>query len=153
MSGDDFRSFEEFWPFYVREHSTKLNRLLHFAGTGGALSALAMAAARRKSSWLLLAPAIGYGAAWIGHFFVERNTPATFKHPLWSLRADLVMFSKMVAGTMDEEVERVLARDDDAEDAPEARPNGRHGANGGSNGEGAYVRVDPTSPTDPHSIN
>jgi hypothetical protein len=149
MSGDDFETFEEFWPFYVREHSQRLNRMLHFVGTGGALGTLAMAALRRKSSLALLAPVIGYGAAWVGHFLVERNTPATFKHPLWSLRADLVMFSKMVAGTMDAEVERAFADDDDEAAARGARPNGKNG----SNGEGLYTPGQVATSTDPHSIN
>jgi hypothetical protein len=153
MSADDCQSFEEVWPFYVREHSSKLNRVLHFGGTSGALGTVIMAALRRKGSLLLLAPVMGYGAAWVGHFLVERNTPATFKHPLWSLRADFVMFSKMLAGTMDDEVERVLA-DEDADrndgEPPRARANGN-----GANGEGfaSHVDVDAGTVTDPHSIN
>jgi hypothetical protein len=104
-----FQSFEEFWPYYVREHSKKLTRQMHFVGTTLAVVSVAGAlfASRR---WLLLgAPFAGYGPAWISHFFIERNRPATFSYPLWSLQADFVMWSKMLAGTMHGEVERVLA--------------------------------------------
>jgi hypothetical protein len=104
----EFKSFEEFWPFYVHEHSNKFNRMLHFAGTSLALTALGYAIAKRKPKALLLAPLAGYGFAWVGHFLVEKNRPATFKHPLWSLRGDFRMFRKILDGTMDEEVRRVM---------------------------------------------
>lgn len=101
-------TFEEFWPFYVREHSNKLTRKLHFIGTTLALGCAAAALVTRRRWLLLAAPVVGYGPAWISHFFVEKNRPATFKHPLWSLRADFVMWMKMIDGTMDAEVDRVL---------------------------------------------
>ncbi len=101
-------SFEEFWPFYVREHSKKLTRQLHFIGTTAALGCLAAGILARKPLLLLLAPVAGYGPAWFSHFVIEKNRPATFKHPLWSLAADFVMWSKMIAGTMDDEVAAVL---------------------------------------------
>lgn len=104
-----FQTFEEFWPYYVREHSKKLTRQLHFIGTSAALSCLLGGALTRHKWLLLLAPVAGYGPAWFSHYFVEHNRPATFKHPLWSLRADFVMWAKMMDGTMDAEVERVLA--------------------------------------------
>jgi hypothetical protein len=107
------RTFEEFWPFYVREHSKKTTRRLHFVGTTAAVALVGYAALRRKVWPLLVAPIAGYGPAWISHFFIEGNKPATFKYPLWSLRADFVMWSKMVGGTMDAEVERVLRESED----------------------------------------
>ena len=121
-------TFEEFWPFYVREHSKKLTRQLHFVGTSLAL-ACAAGAVLGKRRWLLaLAPFAGYGPAWVSHFFIEHNKPATFKHPLWSLKADFVMWGKMIEGTMDAEVERVLAEEraeaaQAAFDADDIRPN------------------------------
>jgi hypothetical protein len=105
------KTFEEFWPFYVREHSHKLTRQLHFAGTTMALGCVAGAVLTRRRWLLLLAPFAGYGPAWFSHFFIEKNRPATFKHPLWSLRADFVMWLKMIEGTMDAEVDRVLAEE------------------------------------------
>lgn len=105
-----FENFEEFWPFYVREHSNKHNRLLHFIGTTAALGCLAGAVLRRKPWLLLAAPVAGYGLAWIGHFLVEGNKPATFRHPLYSLRGDLRMWRKMLTRSMDAEVERHASR-------------------------------------------
>lgn len=102
-------TFEEFWPFYVGEHRLKATRALHFVGTTAAL-ALIFAALVLHQPWLVAAaPVAGYGPAWISHFFVEGNKPATFKYPLWSLKADFVMWGKMVTGKMDAEVERCLA--------------------------------------------
>ena len=101
-----FQSFEEFWPFYVSEHSHPLNRKLHFVGTTGVLACVAAAIATASPLPLLAAPVCGYGFAWIGHFVVEKNRPATFKHPLWSLRADFVMYARMWTGRMDAELER-----------------------------------------------
>jgi hypothetical protein len=98
-------SFEEFWPFYVSQHSRPSTRALHFAGTTMVLGSLA-AGLVVAPAWALLAPLVGYGPAWIGHFFCERNRPATFTYPLWSLRADFRMFRLMLTGRMAPEVER-----------------------------------------------
>src|SRR6185503_20611147 len=99
-----YTSFEEFWPFYVREHSNPLNRALHFVGTSLAIGCASGAA---LGQWYLLpmAPVCGYSFAWVGHFFVEKNRPATFTYPLWSLAADFVMWKKMLTGQMAAEVE------------------------------------------------
>lgn len=107
MPGQSIRSYREFWPHYVRQHRRPLTRRLHFAGTTGALAFL-LAAALLGEPWLLLAaPASGYGLAWVGHFFAERNRPATFGHPLWSLIGDFHMYGLMWAGRMDAEVARL----------------------------------------------
>ena len=116
MSEKEFASFEEFWEFYVREHSVKLNRTLHFVGSTAALACLA-AGVLGKRKWLIAAaPVVGYGFAWTGHFLVEHNRPATFKYPVQSFLCDWRMWSKILAGTMDDEVARVMAK--------EARANG-----------------------------
>ena len=105
-----FRSFEEFWPYYVAEHSRKATRQLHFAGTTAAFICAGLAAILLHP-WLVLAvPIVAYGLAWIGHFFVEGNRPATFRHPLWSLRGDLRMYGLMWRGRMDDEVQRLARR-------------------------------------------
>ena len=115
MSDHEYRSFEEFWPFYVGEHANKTNRTLHFIGTTGALVCVGAALLTKRRALLAVAPIFGYGFAWVGHFFVEKNKPASFKYPLWSFRGDLRMWAKTVAGTMDAEVERVMAQ-------PQAEP-------------------------------
>lgn len=102
-----FESFADFWPFYVREHANKTNRTLHFIGTTLAMSTVAAALLTKRRALLLAAPVLGYGFAWVGHFLVEGNKPATFKHPLWSLRGDFKMWSLIATGAMDAEVERI----------------------------------------------
>jgi hypothetical protein len=98
-------SFEEFWPYYVAQHLDPVNRALHFLGTSLALAALA-AAATLSPWWGLAVPLAGYGPAWVGHFAFERNRPATFTYPLWSLRGDFRMFRLMLLGRMGPELER-----------------------------------------------
>ena len=103
MSERRIESFAEFWPFYVREHSVPACRALHFVGSTLVLVVIATAA---YYSWwlLLLAPLVGYGFAWIGHFTIEKNKPASFKYPLWSFIADWKMWSLMLTGRMGAEV-------------------------------------------------
>jgi len=95
------RTFEEFWPFYVSQHRRPSTRALHFAGTTMVLGALLAAVALRSWWWLLAAPVLGYGPAWVGHFFFEKNRPATFTYPLWSLRGDNRMWRLMLLGRME----------------------------------------------------
>lgn len=122
---DRIKSFEEFWPYYVREHSKKSTRVLHFAGTTAAVATLGYALATRRPALIPLALVAGYGPAWISHFFIEKNRPATFKYPLWSLLSDFKMLGKMAKGTMDAEVERVMAQVREAEVSAE-ETNGVH---------------------------
>ena len=103
-------SFREFWPYYVSEHSRRLTRGLHYVGTGGLFAVLVAALATGRLWLLLLLPVVGYGFAWAAHFFVERNRPATFTYPLWSLGADFVMFGKMLRGQMGAEAARLAAQ-------------------------------------------
>ena len=101
-------SFEEFWPYYVSQHTNPTCRKLHFVGTSIAMGCVAISPF--VPSALLAAPVAGYGLAWIGHFVFEKNKPASWggaKAAWWSLRGDLRMWTRMVQGTMDAEVERV----------------------------------------------
>ena len=109
MTARKFNSFSDFWPHYVAEHSQPTTRLLHLIGTtvGISCAVFFIAAGRWWLFPLGLIP--GYGAAWIGHFFIEKNKPATFQHPLWSFIGDYKMIGMMIAGKMNEEVERALS--------------------------------------------
>lgn len=102
---DRYASYEEFWPFYVSQHRRPATRRLHFLGTALVWAALA-AGILVSPVWLSAAPLAGYGFAWIGHFVFEKNRPATFAYPLWSLRGDFRMFRLMLLGLMEPEVER-----------------------------------------------
>ncbi|HSO35439.1 MAG TPA: DUF962 domain-containing protein [Labilithrix sp.] len=117
MADQEFRTFEEFWPFYVKEHQKKATRILHFIGTTSAMACVAGGLLTKRRWLLAVAPVAGYGPAWISHFFIEGNKPASFKHPLWSLRADLIMWTKMVRFQMDDEVERVLREEREQDEA------------------------------------
>lgn len=121
MSVPPVRSYEEFWPHYVRAHSKRATRLVHAVGTSAAVACLAAFAITRRPGFLLAAPVAGYGPAWYSHFFIEHNRPATFGNPLWSLRGDFEMFARMILGSMDAEVERHCAAPvAEAPEAPEA---------------------------------
>ena len=100
-----FESYDEFWPSYVAEHSDPTCRAMHFVGTSAALAALA-AGIIVSRWWLVAAPVAGYVFAWVGHFVFEKNRPATFHYPLWSLRADFRMYRYMWLGRMGQEVAR-----------------------------------------------
>lgn len=90
------KSFKDFWPFYLSEHSSALNRRLHFCGTFLVHIIVIYALVTQQWSLLWLVPVVGYGFAWVGHFIVEKNRPATFKHPVWSLVGDFKMFYLML---------------------------------------------------------
>ena len=76
-----FSSFREFYPYYLGEHANRTCRRLHFIGSLGVLALLALALGSRNGWYLPGALLCGYGFAWIGHFFFEKNRPATFRHP------------------------------------------------------------------------
>jgi len=91
-------TFRDFYPEYLSEHQDPTCRRLHFTGSALVCAALGTAAVRRDWRWLLAAPAAGYGLAWIGHFFFEKNRPATFRRPFYSLAGDWVMFKDILIG-------------------------------------------------------
>jgi hypothetical protein len=93
-----FASFGEFYPHYLSEHRDRTCRRLHFAGSALVLVVIGAAAGAREPWWLLAAPIAGYGFAWVGHYVFEKNRPATFKHPVYSLIGDWVMFRDMLSG-------------------------------------------------------
>lgn|SRR5690625_1380625 len=103
---EDFQTFEDFWPYYLQEHSTAPNRRLHQIGTTAALSVLGYGILSRRKRLIAAAPIVGYGFAWVGHFILEKNRPATFKYPVYSLMGDLRLTKLMWRGELDAELER-----------------------------------------------
>jgi hypothetical protein len=95
-----FASFDEFYPFYLEEHRDINCRRLHFVGTSLVISTAVYALATATWWMLALVPLFGYGFAWAGHFLFEKNRPATFTHPLYSLAADFVMFRDVLIGKL-----------------------------------------------------
>jgi len=95
-----FSSFAAFYPFYLSQHSDRTCRRLHFAGTTLGLVALLHAFSTLNFWWLLAGLVAGYGFAWVGHYFFEKNRPATFTHPLYSFMGDWVMWKEMLTGSI-----------------------------------------------------
>jgi hypothetical protein len=93
-----YASFREFYPFYLSQHQDRTCRRLHVLGSAGSLAILAAALAQGRPWWAFAALALGYGCAWIGHYFFEHNRPATFEHPLYSFAGDWVMFRDVLVG-------------------------------------------------------
>lgn len=93
-----FASFSEFYPFYLAEHSNLVCRRLHFVGSSLVIGCVVMLVRSGDPWWLLYALLCGYGFAWVGHFFFEKNRPATFKHPFYSFVGDWVMYKEMLTG-------------------------------------------------------
>ncbi|MYS23134.1 hypothetical protein GA0115240_148011 [Streptomyces sp. DvalAA-14] len=98
MTQRTFHSFEEFWPYYVAMHSKAATRWVHLAGTLTGLAVTGYGLARGRRRYAAALPLIGYGTAWPAHFLIEKNNPATFGHPAWSLRGDVRMITTMLAG-------------------------------------------------------
>ncbi|MEM9531309.1 MAG: DUF962 domain-containing protein [Pseudomonadota bacterium] len=93
---DRIASFREFYPYYLTEHRDSVCRRLHFVGTSLVIGLVVYAVVTGQWLWLLAVPLAGYGFAWIGHFFFEKNRPATFQYPFYSLAADFVMYRDML---------------------------------------------------------
>ena len=94
----EFNSFNQFYPYYLGEHANRTCRRLHFVGSTLVILVIAAVLVTGQLRWLWLAPIAGYGFAWVGHFFFEKNRPATFKHPLYSLWGDWVMYAQILRG-------------------------------------------------------
>jgi hypothetical protein len=98
--GASYRSFAAFYPFYLSQHANRTCRRLHFFGTTLGLSGALYALFTLNGWWLAGGIAAGYGAAWIGHLFFEKNRPATFTYPLYSFLGDWVMWRDMLSGRL-----------------------------------------------------
>ena len=100
MKEERYKSFGDFYPFYLSEHSNRISRRLHFTGTSMALGLL-VAAAVTQTWWLIpLALVQGYAFAWVGHYFFERNKPATFKYPGFSFMGDWRLWWEILTGKL-----------------------------------------------------
>lgn len=106
MVPSGIKEFKEFWPYYVHEHRHPVSRTLHFIGTFLVLSVLLIALLEGKYIYLLAMPVVGYFFAWMGHFIFEKNRPATFKYPFFSLIGDFYMFWMILSGGMGEELKK-----------------------------------------------
>lgn len=101
-----YTSFADFWPFYLREHSKASTRALHYVGTSLVVAIAIGAVLTGRWGWLIALPVAGYAFAWIAHFAVEKNRPATFTYPLWSLAADFRMWGLWLTGRLGGELDR-----------------------------------------------
>ena len=95
---ENYASFAQFYPIYLSQHAHRICRRLHFIGSTLALLSLIALLFTGNGWWLLSAVLSGYGFAWVGHFFIEKNRPATFRHPLYSFIGDWVMYGQMLTG-------------------------------------------------------
>jgi hypothetical protein len=118
VTAPNIQSFADFWPHYVGAHKDPLNRALHYAGTSAAIGCVAAGVVTANPLWFLAAPVVGYGPAWIGHFLIEGNRPATFGYARYSLMADFKMLGLALRGKMDDEVTRLFGSPNPARDAP-----------------------------------
>lgn len=106
-----YTTFAEFWPFYLREHSKPATRALHYVGTSLVVALAGYALLMGEWLWLIALPLAGYFFAWLAHFTIEKNRPATFTYPLWSLFADFRMWWLWLSGDLKAELERAGVAD------------------------------------------
>lgn len=101
-----FKNYNEFWSFYLSQHSNRLTRAIHFVGAAGFMAMIVTSAVTGKGWYVAGAFAIFYLPAWVAHFVIEGNRPATWRNPLWSFVSDIRMFLFWLAGGLDREIER-----------------------------------------------
>lgn len=114
MNESKFQSITDFYLFYLSEHRKSSTRMMHFIGTGLVILCLLYSLGTQKWLLLLLIPVLGYGFAWISHAFIERNKPATFTYPLYSLGSDFIMFWDILTGKIEKRLEEATKRYPDA---------------------------------------
>lgn len=98
-----YKSLREFYPFYLSEHQNTISRTLHFIGTGLVILSffyflITLFSGKPEWLYLIIIPFLGYGFAWVGHFFFEKNKPATFEYPGYSLASDFILFWELLTG-------------------------------------------------------
>lgn len=100
MSTRKYNTFSSFYPYYLTEHRNPTSRTLHFIGTALIILCLMIGFISGETFWFVIIPLCGYGFAWVGHFFFEKNKPATFQYPFYSLASDFVMFWHILSGQL-----------------------------------------------------
>jgi hypothetical protein len=118
-------TFAQFWPIYVQAHSRPATRIAHLIGTLGGWMLVGAAIAQQRWRWIFVAVLVAYGLAWLAHFFLEHNRPATFGHPLFSWWADQRMVFLMLTGQMGREVKQHASLAPKTESASEINLSGR----------------------------
>ena len=98
MKEKSYKSFKEFYPFYLSQHQNSICKILHYIGSWLVLFILAYSIITKGYSYIFLCPVIGYFFAWVGHFFFEKNVPDTFTYPLYSFMGDWKMFYEITLG-------------------------------------------------------
>jgi len=110
MKDSKFHSISDFYLFYLSEHRKPSTRFMHFIGTALVILCLLYAIVMQRWMLLLLIPVLGYGFAWISHAFIERNKPATFTYPFYSLGSDFIMFWDIITGKINSQLEEASKR-------------------------------------------
>ncbi|MEQ1514766.1 MAG: DUF962 domain-containing protein [Lysobacteraceae bacterium] len=100
-----YNNLDSFYLYYLCEHKSSINRFLHFIGTALVIFFLVVGVVKMDWHFLVAIPFLGYGFAWIGHFFIEKNKPATFTYPLYSLASDFIMFWHIITGQINKKLE------------------------------------------------
>lgn len=104
-----YQTFKAFYPYYLTEHKNSTSRTLHFIGTLFIFICLIIGIVTGKWFWFIAIPLVGYGFAWVGHFFFEKNKPATFIYPGYSLRGDFLMFWHTLTGQIGKKLKEAEA--------------------------------------------
>ncbi len=100
-----YTTLKDFYPYYLTEHANPVCRTLHYIGTTLLFGVVAAAVYFHNGAILFFLPVVGYTFAWVGHFFFERNKPATFQYPLWSLASDFIMYFHFLTGQVGRKLE------------------------------------------------
>jgi hypothetical protein len=107
MEVKKYTTFNSFYEYYLTEHSNANNRKVHFIGTLLLIFSFLIGIVTGKLIFFILIPILGYGFAWVGHYFIEKNKPATFTYPFYSLAGDFVMFWDIITGNIDEKLKKI----------------------------------------------